>query len=381
MYIAVVFIFIQLVLFFIFELIHLPQRYITFFSFLLLGGIVYTIHLSVDNRKLLIKEPLFLICLLIIINKLYIPSIFEDMFHTNIKYGILLIFILFTFIAICPLFIRCFHWISNRIIKDERKLNVTQNIKDNITNETHNSTINNTNETNNNTNETINGTDISNHASINSPHIEPAKHTTNNNISPKYQITNYIFSTIILIISILVTYLFITQISNINNLNIDTIMNKIDFGIPLILLCSLSTIVVFIIICAYLKLIQAMIQMVKGNDSPIIYAIGLFVISAFLTETGYFNQDKMLNILTQGDLFSIPIAALIIYPFFILSINAINQLLKDKDVYNKMLTKTCHLAKELLVIVYNIMESIIKLVGFSTSSVLDSMIQLIESDE
>ena len=52
---TIVFILILVVSFFILELIDLPQQYKTFFSFLLLGGFVYTVHLSVDRHKMLKK--------------------------------------------------------------------------------------------------------------------------------------------------------------------------------------------------------------------------------------------------------------------------------------------------------------------------------------
>lgn len=365
---TIVFISILIVFFFILELIDLPQQYKTFFSFLLLGGIVYTVHLSVDRHKMLKKELLFLFSFLVIVNKLYDPIVFESIFHLKAEYVVIIIFVICIFIAICPLIIRCIKWITKRIIKDDGD---KKYIRDRSI---HEGQLSHPTTEENFTEEPIR------------PMTEVlTSHPTERHTKIRYKnmncnIGNYIFSTIILIVSILVTYLFITQISAINNLNSETIMHNIDFWIPILLLGGLATIVVFIIICAYLKLIRAMVQIVNGNDSPIIYAAGLFVISAFLTETGYFNQDKMLNILTQGDLFSIPIAALIIYPFFILSVNAINQLFKNKNVYNRMVDKTCQLAKKILVIVYNIMDSLIELVGFSTSSVLDSMVQLIKSD-
>lgn len=366
---TLLFISILVVIFFILELIDLPLQYKTFFSFLLLGGIVYTVHLSVDRHKLLKKELLFLFSCLVIVNRLYDTIVFESIFPLKAEYAVIITFIVCILMAICPLIIHCIKWITNRIIKDdEDKIYVRErNIyKDRLSNPTTEKDLN---------NEficTVTGSSI--------PHsIE--RRTKIKRTKMRSNIGDYIFSSIILIISILVTYLFISQISAINNLNSETIMHNIDSWIPILLLGGLSTIVVFIIICAYLKLIRAMVQIVNGNDSPIIYATGLFVISAFLTETGYFNQDKMLNILTQGDLFSIPVAALIIYPFFVLSVNAINQLFKNKNIYNRMVDRTCQLAKKILVIVYNIMDSLIELIGFSTSSVLNSMVQLIKSDD
>lgn len=159
------------------------------------------------------------------------------------------------------------------------------------------------------------------------------------------------------------------------------IVSNIDFWIPAILFGNLMMVVVFVTLCAYFKLIRVLVQIIRGNDSPFIYAVGLFIISVFMTKMGYFNQDKILNILTQADLFFIPIAALIIYPFFILSANAIDRLLKDKNIYNKMINKACYLSKEVLTIVYSILESLIKLVAFATSNILDSMVELIQSEE
>ena len=85
---------ILIITFLLCEWIHFPQQYISFFTFILLGSIVYFVYISVHTQKLLLKKILFLLGLLIIINKLYVPSIFKEKFFINIELGTILIFII-----------------------------------------------------------------------------------------------------------------------------------------------------------------------------------------------------------------------------------------------------------------------------------------------
>ncbi len=365
---------ILIITFLLCEWIHFPQQYISFFTFILLGSIVYFVYISVHTQKLLLKKILFLLGLLIIINKLYVPSIFKEKFFINIELGTILIFIIAILTVIFPLFVRAYYWILDKINNGE---NADMDISNNISGR-ETKTISPKFE---NINEPVNT--LENISKINIPHYSPTipnSHKCEANIH-RSRISDYIYAALIFMICLIMTYVLVSKITYPIEINLKNIVSNIDFWIPAILFGNLMMVVVFVTLCAYFKLIRVLVQIIRGNDSPFIYAVGLFIISVFMTKMGYFNQDKILNILTQADLFFIPIAALIIYPFFILSANAIDRLLKDKNIYNKMINKACYLSKEVLTIVYSILESLIKLVAFATSNILDSMVELIQSEE
>lgn len=81
------------------------------------------------TQKLLLKKILFLLGLLIIINKLYVPSIFKEKFFINIELGTILIFIIAILTVIFPLFVRAYYWILDKINNGE---NADMDISNNI---------------------------------------------------------------------------------------------------------------------------------------------------------------------------------------------------------------------------------------------------------
>lgn len=372
-YMDVIGIVLILVVFFIIrETISLPIRFQTFFSLLALGEGLYTIYLSLRKKKSLEKHLILTIGTIIIINKLYDPTTFEKQFQFSFLLGIYIAIGLALFRILLPLLIDLGRWFKQHTTWENELLKKEETFVPPLHRPTDKQL-----------------------KSSPAPRFKASSHTTkykktkasshsSEKISaPKNRksASEYILPILLLILSLWTSVQILRWTTMYQSINTDVLKNNMNVLIPISLIILLSTIVVFIILCTYIKLVRIMTHVLKGEESPTIYIIGIAVVSFFLNKSGYFSQDKMLNLFTQGDLFSFPIAILIIYPFFVLSANTINQLLKNHQIYQKLFDAAICLAKKGLIIGYNILDSGITIIQFVTSDFLDSMITIIQTND
>lgn len=351
-------IFLLLLVFFLIELFNPPIRFQVFFSILLLSGFFYTIYLSFAHKKLLEKKFFLIFCLLIIVNRLYDPVIFKNYFKFDISIGIIIVLGLALLRIFTPVLTSFIYLI---------KQNTAQKFSPNEPSE-----------------------NIPKKRNISQNHLSKVQEdicmTTEkkfiNKTAVKTSFTEILVTIILLISSVWLTTKLFHWLMEYQNMDTAVLLQNVDAFIPIALIGIFATIIIFIVLCTYSKLIKVMINILKGDESPTIYVLGIAVISIFISKSGYFSQNKMFNLFTEGDIFSFPIAILIIYPFFILSANTIKRLLKDHMVYDRIKQYASTLAKKILTICYDIIDSTITIIEFITSDFLSSMLSIItESSE
>ena len=110
-----------------------------------------------------------------------------------------------------------------------------------------------------------------------------------------------------------------------------------------------------------------MVTTIQGNENPSAYVLTIAALSAFLAKTGVLSQDTVLNLFAQGDIFSLPLLILILYPVCLLSVHALINLAKNHNVTSWILDRAIQLAKKAASIGNNILNSSIDLIAFATA--------------
>lgn len=347
--------------FFTLEFVRLPSHFRAFFTFLLSGGSLYLLYLSVQKHRFLKRELIFAGCLIIVVNHLYDPVTFETYFPFPFPWaaagaGVLcLLGILFPALKA---FVSRFRQRSGEKGEKAKKSRDAQGQNVSLQEQSCASALP--------------------QKTLRKKMVWTGKREAKEN---RLSIAEILLALSILGMSLWFSTVFIRRLMAYQNSDIQRLIGNMNSLVPLILIGILSTVIIFIILCTYSKLIKVMIDILRGDDSPAIYVIGIMVISVFLSESGYFNQDRMLDLLSRGDIFSLPIAALIIYPVFVLSTHTINQLLRDHNVYRKMLGRTTTLTKRVLTIGYNILNSSITLAEAVTCDFLGNLIEIINEED
>lgn len=385
-----------IICFFILELIELPYRFQVFFSLLVVGGILYVLYLAVSRRKIHEDYLILGIGLLIIINKLYDPAIFEECFSISFPIGVLLA-VSVTILRICsPLFVRMVRRFRESVLIVEEVLPTELTTGESSVLPIQTSSMLHTDaktmqniagEVSEQIQESAYVQMVQSDVTPNEQTIKTVKQTLysrgkNFFTNIDYPLLGELSITVLLLgMSVWFSKKILDWVVVYEEIEAEHILRNVNMLIPFALIGLLATIVIFILLCTYSKLVRVMIHILKGEDSPTIYVLGILLVSLFVSKSGYFSQDQILNFFTEGNFFSFPIVAVIIYPFFVLSANTLNQLLKDHRVYQKMLDAASALAKKVLKIVYDIMDSTIRLIQFVTSDFLGSMLAIIEATE
>lgn len=343
--------------FLVVEMIDFPNYFKTFLSFLLIGGELYLLHLSIKGGRVMEMEMYFAFALLVIVNRLYDPKVFETYFKFPLANGAIIICILFIIRILLPILANLYR---GRVKK--KNTNKENKIEEKVSGTSY-------------TKEYPKGIVKSKGERENF-----AEQKVKAPVQKKVSLSEKLLIIVFLTLNTVFTYMFIKNLTSISSISMEQAVSNINSLIPLALVILLSTVITFVLLCAYIKMIKIMINVLRGNDSVAIYVVGIIVISFFLTNTGYFNQDIMLSLITQGDIFSLPIAALLIYAIFILSSHAIDRILKDKKVYEKMIDKASSLSKRVLKIGYDCINSCISLIEFVSSDLLENMVSILKDD-
>lgn len=159
----------------------------------------------------------------------------------------------------------------------------------------------------------------------------------------------------------------LSQTTNYRIANTETLFHDVNSIIIVFLIGILSMVVVFTLLFCYYKLIKIMVTTIQGNENPSAYVLTIAALSAFLAKTGVLSQDTVLNLFAQGDIFSLPLLILILYPVCLLSVHALINLAKNHNVTSWILDRAIQLAKKAASIGNNILNSSIDLIAFATA--------------
>lgn len=340
----------------------------SFFTFFLSGWFLFTLYLSVKGKHLHERYMIFILSLIVIINGLYRREMFEAYFQFPIEYGVCIIGSFYLLRIFFPYIRKLSSWF----------LSHTQEPSDTTT------------ATNNTTK-----AKQARHGFI--PHKNPAAEadsqaslTNAKDDCPTTQsykgisLGQSLLYIALTVIPFLFTYNMVTRLSQTTNYkiaNAETLFHDVNSIIIVFLIGILSMVVVFTLLFCYYKLIKIMVTTIQGNENPSAYVLTIAALSAFLAKTGILSQDTVLNLFAQGDIFSLPLIILILYPVCLLSVHALIKMAKDSNVTSWILDYSKKLAKKVSDIGNNILNSSIDLIAFVTADFLSSAMELINEQE
>ena len=343
----------------------------SFFTFFLSGWLLFTLYLSVKGKRLYERYMIFIISLITIINGLYKREIFEAYFQIPIEYGACIIIAFYLLRIIFPYIKKLSSWFLSH---------TQEPAPDTDTNTTKNNTSKKKHAMYKFGLHTNSDTETNSQATLSNAKGDCTTAPNHKGISIGQSLL-YIALTVI---PFLFTYNMVTRLSQTTNYriaNTETLFHDVNSIIIVFLIGILSMVVVFTLLFCYYKLIKIMVTTIQGNENPSAYVLTIAALSAFLAKTGVLSQDTVLNLFAQGDIFSLPLLILILYPVCLLSVHALINLAKNHNVTSWILDRAIQLAKKAASIGNNILNSSIDLIAFATAGFLSSAMELIDEQE
>lgn len=362
-------------IFFVFENTSLPKNCVYFVTIFMIFTVFYIIYLSVIRSKFKGKEMFFSLAIIAIVNKLYIPEVFQENFNISQKTGIIILAIAFIIKLLFPSVRRAFYWIAENtkdtevietwqpeksILKNILKHKVEKRKIDKIFVDSPSYDYNNT---------------LDNSGDNNSLRHKDKSHTgveTILTIVIAILFFAFTFKMMIGIISNHETFSFNNNI--LNNGNITLLLY-------ILIIVMLSIIISAVIAISFVKVINIIKDVIIGRKNPgtiVTYVVGLIILSLFLSENGYLNQNKLMNFFAEGDIFSFPVACLMIFPVFLIGFQTIIKLFSDSPITSRVRKKAEALAVELLKIGGDILESCIALINLGSADLLSNLTSIID---
>ena len=342
----------------------------SFFTFFLSGWFLFTLYLSVKGKHLHERYMIFILSLIVIINGLYRREIFEAYFQIPIEYGACIIIVFYLLRISFPYIKKLSLWF----------LSHTQEPPDTDTNTPNNDASKMRYARHRFVHHTKSAAEADSQASSTNAKVVCPTTQYHKGISLGQSLL-YIALTVI---PFLFTYNMVTRLSQTTNYriaNTETLFHDVNSIIIVFLIGILSMVVVFTLLFCYYKLIKIMVTTIQGNENPSAYVLTIAALSAFLAKTGVLSQDTVLNLFAQGDIFSLPLLILILYPVCLLSVHALINLAKNHNVTSWILDRAIQLAKKAASIGNNILNSSIDLIAFATAGFLSSAMELIDEQE
>lgn len=146
-----------------------------------------------------------------------------------------------------------------------------------------------------------------------------------------------------------------------------------SFGFYLLLIIIVGAYAIMLI--KMMRLILDMLMGKKTKSEALFYSVVLFLIVLYLyREDIPLTQDSLLNLLAKGDIFSFPLALVVVVPiFFFLMEIMLDILSQDNNIVKEI-------KKIVSAIIKNVLISLLQVIKFITSDFLTAMVNLMIED-
>lgn len=369
------------------ENINITNNTNTMLNLALVGIFFVLLYQRLYEKRISIVWFLFIPLTMFILNKLYDPRIFFNMFSIKLNYVVILVGVtIFLYIIgskICVL-------IRNRKKTDSKTQTKNSSFKTQSEDEYIIGKIDDYDtieySRTNNFNKERSGINLRQERkkSQKSEPIVSANYQTNDekNIPLSRKITDsnlfaiFIFAIIFLIPILFILLLLFNKnvIEKFNGMQLSNIINICISLIGLIFLCMFMWTVVIGVFIKLIQIIFSIMNKQNSQNSYLLNASAFLVVSYFITKQYEISLDKIIDNLAQGNILSVPIFLVILLPLFLTLLQNLESLIIKNGEIKK---RTIKLLKELI---FSIIDALLNFVKFTTADFLISIQEIVKAD-